>query len=242
MEALSLALQTEALKEALHFIRAGERSVVVFDLDGTLFDNRPRTLAILNQAADSWAAQHPEAARAVRSLRFTELGYLATEALERVGVERALIEQAVQLWRERFFTDSVLCHDVPLAGAVTFAKACYEAGANLAYLTGRDLPNMALGTFGSLRDAGFPIGVAGTELILKPDFETPDLTFKRDIIPEITRLGRVAATFDNEPGNCNAFADMFPEGHHFMMLTQYAPNPPPLKGNVAVIEDFQMES
>lgn len=242
MEALSLALQTEALRKVLHSIRAGERPVVIFDLDGTLFDNRPRTLAILNQAADGWAARDPEAARAVRSLRFTELGYLASETLEQVGVDRTLIEEAVQLWRERFFTDDILSHDVPLAGAVSFAKACYEAGANLAYLTGRDLPNMALGTFRSLRDAGFPIGLPGTELVLKPDFETPDLTFKRDITPEITRLGRVAATFDNEPGNCNAFAEMFPEGHHFMMLTQYAPNPPPLKDGVAVIQDFRMES
>ena len=47
--------------------RAAERTprgpgVLVFDLDGTLMDNRPRVVAILRELAEEWRVRHPEAA------------------------------------------------------------------------------------------------------------------------------------------------------------------------------------
>ena len=50
--------------------RAKPTPVVVFDLDGTLFDNRPRTRMILNELAEAWRASHPEhAARLAEAAR-----------------------------------------------------------------------------------------------------------------------------------------------------------------------------
>ncbi|HWL84345.1 MAG TPA: hypothetical protein VNO21_01005, partial [Polyangiaceae bacterium] len=186
--------------------------VVVFDLDGTLMDNRPRTCAILRELGELWAVREPEVARDLRGAHPGALAYLLTDTLGLLGITRSdLVIEAQEYWHTRFFGDAHLVHDVALAGAVPFANDCYTAGATLVYLTGRDLPLMGLGTFRSLRDLGFPIGVPGTEVVLKPEFSMPDEAFKRDIAPRLARVGRVVASFDNEPGNCNVFQEVYPD-------------------------------
>jgi beta-phosphoglucomutase-like phosphatase (HAD superfamily) len=213
--------------------------VVVFDLDGTLFDNRPRSLAILHELALSWRPREPEAAEKLLAARSHDLAYLLTDTLSKVGVTRTdLVAAAEVYWRERFFVDAYLKFDEPLAGAVDFAKDCYAAGALLVYFTGRDLPLMGSGTFASLRDSGFPIGVVGTELVLKPDAAMPDEAFKRLVGPDISRVGDVIAVFDNEPANCNVLGDQFPSASSCFVDTQHLPGAPPLAASVKVIADF----
>ena len=52
---------------------------------------------------------------------------------------------------------------------------------------------MGIGTFRSLRDIGFPIGVPGTELVFKPDAAMPDEAFKRLEAPKLARVGAIVA-------------------------------------------------
>ena len=214
--------------------------VVVFDLDGTLMDNRPRTCAILHDYSASIEARHADVAKRLRDARPDELAYLLTESLERLGITHVdLIAEATAFWRERFFADGYLMHDAALPGAVDFAKACYDAGAILVYLTGRDLPLMGIGSFKSLRDLGFPIGIAGTELVLKPDAAMPDEAFKRDTAPVLARVGKVVAAFDNEPANCNIFQRLYPDAKSVLVDTQHMPGAPPLDAGVSVVVDFR---
>ena len=152
-------------------------------------------------------------------------------------VER--IAEAHAFWRDRFFADGHLHHDKPIPGAVEFARACYDAGATLVYLTGRDLPLMGIGSFRSLRDNGFPIGVPGTELVLKPDAEMDDEAFKRLEAPKLARVGAIVASFDNEPGNCNMILAQNPECESVLLDTQHLPGAPPLNPRVHVIADFR---
>jgi hypothetical protein len=133
-----------------------------------------------------------------------------------------------------------LKHDIALAGAVEFTRACYEAGATIVYFTGRDLPLMGIGSFQSLRDLGFPIGAVGTELVLKPDAKIPDEAFKRDEAPKLKRIGRVVASFDNEPGNCNVFVETCPDAEVIFVDTQHLPGAPRLHPKVEVVSDFAM--
>lgn len=213
--------------------------VVVFDLDGTLFDNRPRSLAILHELAERWRSREPEAAAKLLAAGHEDLAYLLTDSLGRVGVTRTdLVAEAEVYWRERFFVDGYLKHDAALAGAVSFAVDCYAAGAVLVYFTGRDLPLMGSGTFASLRDSGFPIGVIGTELVLKPDAGMPDEAFKRLVGPDLARVGEVIAVFDNEPGNCNVLGEHFPNAESCFVDTQHLPGAPQLDPRVKVIVDF----
>lgn len=220
--------------------KAGEPPpVVVFDLDGTLMDNRPRTAVILQELAHELRAESHSAADLLAAARAEQLAYLMTESLERLGVvDPKLVERASEFWRARFFTDHYLRHDIALPGAVEFARACYDAGAIIVYFTGRDLPLMSLGSFQSLRDLGFPIGVVGTELVCKPDAKIPDEAFKREEGPKLRRVGQVIATFDNEPGNCNAFLEMYPSAENVFVDTQHLPGAPPLDKRVHVVRDF----
>jgi haloacid dehalogenase-like hydrolase len=214
--------------------------VVVFDLDGTLMDNRPRTAMILRELGTLWRDRDPEAAAKLEAAREDQLAYLLTDSLTRLGITRTeLVRDAEVFWRERFFTDGYLAHDVEVPGAAAFARDCYAAGGILVYFTGRDLPLMGLGSFASLRDLDFPIGVPGTELVLKPDANMPDEAFKRMVGPSLARVGHVVAIFDNEPGNCNVLAAHFPDADAVLLDTQHLPGAPPLESRVHVIADFR---
>ncbi|MCU0681483.1 MAG: haloacid dehalogenase-like hydrolase [Polyangiaceae bacterium] len=215
--------------------------VVVFDLDGTLLDNRPRSAAILAELAREWASRHPETATRMAAARPDELAYLFSDSLQRLGVaDAALVDEAVAFWRQRFFHDKYLSHDVEVPGAIGFARAVYEAGANVVYLTGRDLPLMGLGSWSSLRDLGFPIGVVGSELVCKPDAAVHDEVFKLGVAPALSRLGEVVAAFDNEPGNCNVFRRSHPGALTVLLDTQHVPGAPPLDEGVVCVRDFRL--
>lgn len=215
-------------------------SIVVFDLDGTLMDNRPRTCAILHELAQVWKSREPEIAARLASAQPDELAYLLTDSLERLSVHRTeLVKEAEIFWRERFFSDGHLRYDVEVSGASAFARACYAEGGVLVYFTGRDLPMMGVGSFASLRDLGFPIGLPGTELVLKSDANMPDEAFKRQVGPELARVGRVIAIFDNEPGNCNVLGASYPDADSVLVDTQHLPGAPPLSPGVKVVRDFQ---
>jgi hypothetical protein len=215
-------------------------SVVVFDLDGTLMDNRPRTCAILHELAEVWKTREPAIAQRLAAAQPDDLAYLLTESLERLSIHRTdLVKEAEIFWRERFFADGHLRHDVEVAGASAFARACYGEGAVLVYFTGRDLPMMGVGSFASLRDLGFPIGLPGTELVLKSDANMPDEAFKRQVGPDLARVGNVIAIFDNEPGNCNVLSASYPDADTLLVDTQHLPGAPPLSPSVKVVRDFQ---
>lgn len=215
--------------------------VVVFDLDGTLMDNRPRTKTILAELAAELRAEAHSAAELIGSARIENVAYMLAETLRLIGVDHPeIVSRAEEYWRQRFFSDDYLKHDTAVDGGVTFARACYEAGATLVYFTGRDLPLMSLGSFGSLRDLGFPIGVVGTELVCKSDAKIPDERFKREEGPKIRRIGQVVATFDNEPGNCNAFSELFPDADNVFVDTQHLPGAPRLSPSVHIVPDFSM--
>lgn len=234
------ALLTRVVERVRGLRRSGGPApVCVFDLDGTLMDNRPRTVAIVHELGALWRSRRPDAADACARAAPGDIGYGFVDNLTRIGVvDPDLHEEGLAFWRARFFTDEYQRHDVEIPGAIAFVRACHEAGAVVVYLTGRDLPGMAIGSFKSLRDVGFPIGEIGTELVVKPKFEIPDADFKRTAAPALARLGRVVAAFDNEPANVNVFFDAYPDCVSVFLDTQYAPDPPALDPRAAVIDDF----
>jgi phosphoglycolate phosphatase-like HAD superfamily hydrolase len=236
--------QLDILRRILHLVSEHPPKpapVIVFDLDATLFDNRPRTLEILMEYREDIANEDPELAEALLSLDVHRIHYLLTDTLKECGVYRAdLVKRISAFWHERFFTDEYVGCDVAMAGAAEYVRACYEAGAVVVYLTGRDIPGMLVGTAAKLRDDGFPIGVAGTELVLKPDPNMSDEAFKRTALPTLDRVGDMLAFFDNEPANCNLAKAMFPESLVVLLETQKVPGAPEPDPDVEILADFRL--
>ena len=99
---------------------------------------------------------------------------------------------------------------------------------------------MGAGTVASLDRLGFPVLDARTSLQLKPSADVPDERFKGQALDALDRLGQVVATFENEPGNANLFAERFPGAHHVLLDTVCAPDPPALRPEVHRIPDFRV--
>jgi hypothetical protein len=200
---MSESSASHILDRILAHVRAakqgGKTPVVVFDLDHTLLDNGPRTVELLLE----FARERGDALLESRLLGGPRhhLPYLLKDILAGVGEDRIdVIEAAVHAWRGGFFTDAWQRFDEPVAGGCAYVRACYEAGATVVYLSGRDAPNMAVGCLESLRRHGFPIALAHTVLVLKPAFEMPDLEFKRDVVDFLGTLGDVVEFYDELPG------------------------------------------
>ena len=213
----------------------------MFDLDGTLYDNRPRTLQILMEYSDEVRQHDPEVADALSTLDGQKVRYLLSDTLRECALSHPdVVRDVTQYWRERFFSDDYCGFDVPMDGAPEYVRTCYEAGASIVYLTGRDVPGMFVGTVASLRDHAFPLGVAGVELVLKPDATLADEAFKRSALPSLNRAGEVIAVFDNEPANCNIARGLFPTAEIALLDTQKVPGAPELDPNVSLITDFRL--
>ena len=109
----------------------GARGVAVFDLDSTLFDNRPRQARIVREFGA--ARGIPELAACSPEL-WTSSWDMAG-AMERCGLSAdrvaALADDAKAFWRERFFTSPYCVDDRPIEGAAAFVQAVHAAGATV---------------------------------------------------------------------------------------------------------------
>lgn len=234
------ALLERVLLRVRECARVGPTPLAVFDLDGTLYDNRPRTAQILTQYGEEVAAEFPEVAQALATLDPEGVHYLLSDTLRAVGLSKVeIVSDATRYWRDRFFAERYLKYDAVMPGAVEFVRACHDAGATVVYLAGRDVTDLLPGTVTSLRKWGFPIGEVGVELVLKPDATLSDEAFKRATIPSLRRLGTVVTFFDNEPANCNVARHAWPEAAVGWLETQSVPGAPPLDAGVEALNDFR---
>jgi len=129
---------------------------------------------------------------------------------------------------------------VPVPGAVAYVRSLYSAGARIVYVTGRDAPRQLLGSVRQLRDTGFPIGIMGSELIMKPAGDMLDPVFKQQVTGYLHHYGKVVAAFDAEPANANVYRRAFPDATCVLFNgSLHAPNQPPLIPDIVQIAAFQ---
>ena len=202
---------------------AGDGGVGVFDLDGCLFDNRPRIVQIWRELASR--ADLPALYRVAPEhfLDWDHRRTFANAGLSDTEIAEALPHAEPTFFRN-FFDGEYCVHDHPMPGASRLVWACYRAGLSVVYLTGRH-EQMREGTERSLVRCGFPLGRPGTKLVMKPDMETDDLPFKREALREIRSLGKAAVLIDNEPGNVNIFRETCPGALVLWMETDHSPRP-----------------
>ncbi len=230
----------DALFAASRAVRAAGRDpLVVLDLDGTLYDSRLRTWRILLELGHLRARSRPDLLAALRRLGSGAVRYRVSDTLAAVGItDPELVRAAEDFWGGRFFTDEYVLYDLPTPGAVDCVRALAAAGAVACYLTGRDAPNMLVGTVRALQRDGFPVGTVGSRLVLKADPLDDDVAYKASVTAPLAAAGTVIGAFDNEPALCNRFHAAFPEAIVVHLATAYSPDAPPLQPGIASVPDF----
>ncbi len=200
--------------------RKSGAGVVIFDLDSTLFDNRPRQARILREFG---AARGLAELAGVRSEHWQ--GWDIRVAMRNAGMSpeavAAAAPDAKQFWRERFFTSAYCVDDVPIAGAAAYVQAIAASGAQVAYVTGRHT-EMGPGTIECLGRHAFPVPGGRTSILLKPEFTTTDDDWKIIAHAKLRSMGDVVAAFDNEPAHANGYRASFPDALIVHLATDHS--------------------
>jgi len=199
------------LRQILEYVRGktqqGKKTLAVFDLDSTLFDVSPRLERILlDFAAIRWnQIRFPEQVALLKDIKTLHTDWGIQNALVRAGLDRHHPEfQAAihEYWHKNFFSNHYLQFDVPTEGALEYVQALYQAGAEIAYLTGRDVARMGEGSIEVLKQWGFPVEESRAELVLKPDKKMNDALFKVDWFKAASKKDyEKIYFFENEPVN-----------------------------------------
>ncbi len=215
----------------------GPRGVAIFDLDSTLFDNRPRQARIVRE----FGLAKNLAALAVCQPSHWSSGWDMKAAMRNCGlaaedVERVYAE-AKQFWMERFFTSEYCADDEAIPGAVDFVKALAATGVQLSYVTGRH-EAMREGTVRAMVRAGLVVPGGTVRLIMKPSFDVHDDDFKRQAHAEVAGLGVVIAAFDNEPTHANDYRLKFPEATVVHLATDHSGRPVELLPGIVSVPHF----
>ncbi len=230
-------LDPSVLDDTLRRARAaGSGGVVVFDLDSTLLDNRPRQAAILAEFGRAHGLAALAAARPEHWDSWDIRRAMAHAGLADAEVER-WAEQAKDYWREKFFTSEYCALDEAVPGARDFAAAVREHGAQIAYCTGRHEP-MRAGTVACFTRLGFPLPGPFVHLLMKPRFELSDDDWKDSAYHTLRTLGDVLAVFDNEPTHVNGYRAAFPKALTVHLATDDSGRPVPLADGIPSVKNF----
>ena len=213
-------------------------AVVVFDLDSTLLDNKPRQARIM---AD-YGQEHGVPALAGSRREHWTGGWDFREAMRNAGLPEAEIEAHVEpyraLWRERFFTSQYCPLDEPTPGAVVFVDAVRATGARVLYVTGRH-EGMRAGTLACFARVGLPRPDGdAVQLWMKPSVEEEDDHFKARVHAELPRAGEVVAVFDNEPTHVNDYRRSLPKALVIHLATDHSLREVFVAAGIPSISDF----
>ncbi len=232
-----LTYDPTVLERVLARLQAQPGCVVVFDLDSTLLDNKPRQARILREFGRAHAIPELAAARPEHWVDWSIQRAMANTGLSPDEVAR-WAEPAKQFWRERFFTSEYCRDDEPIAGAREFLDAVAKTGAVIAYCTGRH-EAMRAGTVDNFVRLGYPLPGADVHLLMKPVFELSDDDWKTEAYARLAALAPVVAVFDNEPTHVNGYRAAFPDATVVHLATDDSGRPVQLLPGVVSIRDFR---
>jgi hypothetical protein len=220
--------------------RLGPAAVLAFDLDSTLFDNRPRQARIVREYGEHaglapltrCAADHFDSGWDMKAA-FRNCG-LSAEDAERIFPE------AKNFWAERFFTSPYCLDDEMIEGAADFLARVLSTTATLCYVTGRH-EEMREGSVGSMRRHRLPVpGQGNVHLVMKPALQVSDDDFKREAHARLGELGTLIAAFDNEPTHANDYRVKFPQAVVIHLATDHSGRPVELLDGIISVPHFRL--
>jgi phosphoglycolate phosphatase-like HAD superfamily hydrolase len=115
---MTAAATKKPLEAVLDQVGAAPGSLVVFDLDDTLFSTGDRHLRILREYADLVEAKAPSAAELLRAIDRERLRYQIVDTVRDAGLkDDALVKDLRDFWFARFFKNHYLLEDSVIPGA-----------------------------------------------------------------------------------------------------------------------------
>jgi predicted secreted acid phosphatase len=166
--------EKKVLEEVAKRVKNTPNSLVLLDLDSTLYEVGPRSHQILKEWVESSeSAPFSSIRNVLLGLRGEHIGYSLKDTFSAIGLSLDLPEvqkaweSAKKFWAARFFTHDYLQYDHAYPGAAEFTRKIYDLGTQIVYLTGRDEPGMGEGTRRKLVQDGFPWNVPRTTLLMK---------------------------------------------------------------------------
>jgi hypothetical protein len=189
-------------------IKTGKKALLILDIDSTLLDTSYRTGGIFKEFALSayHNSLYPDLCSAIKNWGNTKEVYDPIEFINThskdyiVQPESDLAKTLLSFWKERFFNESWLNHDLPYLGSQAFVHKHLVMGVDIAYLTGREEKTLLNGTIKSLLIHGFPYnpGSKHTRLMLKSSSHIKDLVYKDEGITEFKQGYDKVIFIDNE--------------------------------------------
>jgi beta-phosphoglucomutase-like phosphatase (HAD superfamily) len=215
----------------------GPKGLVVFDLDSTLLDNRPRQARILREYG-----HHANLPVLTRAEPHHWVDWSIRTAMANAGLAgeplEAHVEPAKTFWRERFFTSEYCIDDLAIEGAVAYVHAIRDAGATVLYVTGRH-EGMRAGTTANFVALGFPApDEKRAHLLMKPTLAEDDDQYKIEVQGRIREMGQLLAAFDNEPAHANGYRLHFPDAIVVRIDTDHSGRPIPLLAGIEIVPHF----
>ena len=215
------------LKKVLAEAKKANKGLVVFDLDSTVFDNRPRQARILRE----YGAQFGQPLlKQCQPWHFTS-GWDLRGAAIACGISKTAVESIYEemkkFWQERFFTSEYCKDDVEVLGAPRYLHAFLPTRATIVYVTGRH-EAMRKGTEDCLKRCAMPLPDPErkkVDLIMKPTLEEKDDDFKKVAHAALAKRGTVIAAFDNEPMHINDYAAKFKKAIPVHLATDQSGRP-----------------
>ena len=227
-------------------LRQGHPILTVFDLDSTLFDVSPRIQKIIEEMRS-----HPEVLELFPD-HAPLLDLAKTERKDwgiRDAMKRAFRQNpppldfqryAKDFWARHFFTNEYLHFDHLVEGSNIFVNKLFQAGSQLAYLTGRDWSRMGQGTVEVLKKWDFPVpNEKNVKLAMKPVKGADDSEFKSSWFNSLPKNQyKRIVFFENEPVILHKVSENHPHIEIVFLDTTHSGQGQPSK-NWLTIENFK---
>ncbi len=220
---------------------AGEKGLLVFDLDSTVFDNRPRQSRILREFG---TARGIPVLQACQAHHWND-GWDLKAAMVSCGLSDALADQhypeAKSFWGARFFTSEYCVEDVEVPGAPAYLEAAVKTGARVVYVTGRN-EEMREGSVQCMRNCKMPVPTPDgrVTLVMKPTLAESDDAYKIRAHAQLTKMGTVIAAFDNEPTHANDYATQFVDATVIHLATDHSGRPVELLPRIISVPNLSL--
>ncbi len=219
--------------------KAGSKGLLVFDLDSTVFDNRPRQSRILREYGQELSIAALEACEP----KHWDSGWDLKAAMLACGLSPELTEKHYQdaknFWGSKFFTSEYCVDDIEVPGASDYLAASVKTGAQVVYVTGRH-EEMRAGSVKAMEKCKMPVPGGSVSLVMKPSLRESDDAYKVSAHAELAKMGTVIAAFDNEPTHANDYARKFPDATVIHLATDHSGRPVELEARIISVPDLKL--